>query len=813
MRYELNDNNDNNVETRLTGYALGELEDVDRAEVEIHLQRDAGARAEVEAIRQVAGIVTRELHCEPAANLSIAQRETIEARAGRLPAPTIHRFPHRRVWSYVGLTALAASIALMFIVPLWIDPDGPETDDRFAIGDDETGANGMDSRESAESLASTAPADENRRDQNEIAMRQENQSDEALGEGELVDEILEQELAAMEMPPAVRERQDEGTHARMSGQDALDSATAPSDSPEPSLPPASVNGQPAPGSPGGGGGGGFGGGALRGGCDGGMEGGDIFAEGERGLAIEERENVVAQDPARARLAETQFAAPTGIKDSTFSIDVDTASYSIIRRSIQGGSLPHPDAVRIEEMLNYFTYNDPPPTADDPHPFASYIEIATCPWNPQHRLARVSLKGRAIDMANRVGSNLVFLVDVSASMDERDRLPLVKECLKLLVNELSEDDRISIVVYAGQAGVALEPTAASPAKKTRIIEVIDSLRPGGSTHGSAGIQTAYDLAMQNFIEGGLNRVILATDGDFNVGISDTDTLREFIEEKRETGIYLSTLGFGTGNLQDHKLEQLADHGNGNYAYIDSLEEGQRVLVKQIEGTLFTIAENVKVQIDFNPDQVGAYRLIGYENRMLEARDFRDDTKDAGEIGAGHGVTALYEIIPPHLVAGDLAMDRTREANQPALGGGARPGGGGAGSGEAQPERETDALDEVNEPAAEGEAAEKAREIEDFDGNIMRLKLRYRVPGGEEMREFSSLAADSRESFESASADFQFAAAVATLGLVLRDSQFKGDASFTLAEELALPGAAPHNDPAGYRAQFLELFRRAKEIAAE
>jgi len=824
MRYELNDNsNDNNVEARLTAYALGELEDIDRAEVELLLKGNPAARAEVESIRDIAGIVSRELQTEPAAVLSTAQRETIEARAGGSEPAVIFRFPHRRMWSYVGLTALAASIALIFLVPLWLDPEGTTRERNVAIGrsDDEVAAGeGLPHLEKSEQALGMleAPREESQQgrddfDRREIAGRA----------GQAMDEFLAEAPSDAASRRAERESRDETVRLREEfegGAPGLETPAQSAGSPAPARPnePAAT---PMPGGGGGGGGagGGFGGGGS--GPLGGAEATEGGVAGQRGLEIEAPPAPPLGDDADvAHLEETQFAAPTGFEDSTFSIDVDTASYSIIRRSILDGHLPLPGAVRIEEMLNYFTYNDAPPAADDPHPFASHIEIAACPWNPQHRLARISLKGRAIDMTNRVGSNIVFLIDVSGSMTNADKLPLVKESLKLLVNELTEDDRIGIVTYAGAAGVVLEPTAASPAKKMQIIDAIDALTAGGSTNGEAGVHTAYDLATKNFIDGGLNRVIMATDGDLNVGISDTDALRELIEEKRESGIYLSILGFGTGNVRDNKLEELSNHGNGNYAYIDGIDEGKRVLVEQIGGTLFTIAENVKIQIDFNPEEVGAYRLIGYENRRLAAQDFRDDQKDAGEIGAGHGVTALYEIIPPHLVDRHrLAMEeRTREAQAPTPG----FGGGGGGSGGAQPERETDATDRERDEArgqdpAQEAAAPSARddnaESVPFEGNLLRLKLRYRVPGGEEVREFSSLAADPRESFESASADFQFAAAVATFGLVLRDSQFKGDASFSLAEELALPGADPQNDPTGYRAQFVELVRRAKEIASE
>lgn len=797
MRYELNENSDN-VEARLTAYALGELEDVERAEMELLLKGNPAARTEVESIRTLAASISRELQSEPATALSSSQREAIEAQAGGAEPPAIYRFPQRRMWSYVGLTALAASIALVFIVPLWLDPDGATRESDVAIGrsNDTTSPRGemMELEDREQAAGAMAPHDDARSGGEDFDRR-----DMAGRAGQGLDQLLAQDPASTTaQPSAPRERQLQESLRRVrGGNESLGREglqQAPSSAQGRAMQPMRQDGPHG----GGGGGSGFGGGGAP------ADGGDIFAQGEMGLAIEEPPAPPLGDDADvARHQETPFALPTGRDDSTFSIDVDTASYAIMRRYLLSGQLPPSEAVRIEEMLNYFTYNDAPPAADDPHPFASHFEIAACPWNPRHRLARISLKGRAIDMANRVGSNIVFLIDVSGSMNDSDKLPLVKESLKLLVNELTEDDRISIVTYAGQAGIALDPTAASPAKKMQIIDVIDGLGAGGSTHGSAGIESAYALAQQNFIDGGLNRVIMATDGDLNVGISDTNALVTLIEQKRETGIYLSILGFGAGNVRDNKLEELSNHGNGNYSYIDSLDEGRRVLVSQIGGTLFTIAKNVKIQIDFNPEEVGAYRLIGYENRRLAAEDFRDDQKDAGEIGAGHGVTALYEIIPPQFVPAEdrLAMERAQAGNRPT------PSGGGGGGTGAEPETEVDPTQDLD-PVQQEQA-----ESQPFDDNIIRLKLRYRDPKTDDVREFHSLAADPRESFESASADFQFAAAVAAFGLVLRDSQFKGDASFSLAEELALPGVDPESDLDGYRGQFLELVRRAKEIAGE
>lgn len=326
--------------------------------------------------------------------------------------------------------------------------------------------------------------------------------------------------------------------------------------------------------------------------------------------------------------------------STFSIDVDRASYSNVRRFIQEGSLPPKGAVRIEEMINYFDYNYASPTTEDP--FALYSEIASCPWNSKHRLVHIGLQGKKISTADLPPSNLVFLVDVSGSMEEPNKLPLVQESLKLLTDQLREDDRVAIVVYAGKAGLVLPSTSGSD--KMKIKEAIDELQAGGSTAGGEGITLAYKIARQNMKEHGNNRVILATDGDFNVGVSSDDELVELIEKERESGIFLSVLGYGMGNYKDNKMQQLADKGNGNHNYIDNLNEAKKVLVNEFGGTLFTIAKDVKLQVEFNPARVNAYRLIGYENRILGNEDFNDDKKDAGELGSGHTVTALCEIIP-------------------------------------------------------------------------------------------------------------------------------------------------------------------------
>jgi Ca-activated chloride channel family protein len=443
--------------------------------------------------------------------------------------------------------------------------------------------------------------------------------------------------------------------------------------------------------------------------------------------------------------------------------VDTASYSIVRRFLNQRQLPPKDAVRIEEMINYFTYNYPSPK--DGKPFSVNVEIAGCPWNSEYRLVRIGLKGREIARDKRPPSNLVFLVDVSGSMQPANKLPLLKECLKMLVQELTEDDHVSIVVYAGAAGEVLPSTSGD--NKRTILRALDRLEAGGSTHGSQGIQLAYKTAEANFISRGVNRVILCTDGDFNLGITSSGDLVRLIGEKAKSGVFLTVLGFGMGNYKDATVELLADKGNGNYAYIDSLKEGRKVLVEQMSGTLVTIAKDVKIQVEFNPAQVSAYRLIGYENRLLKKEDFNDDRKDAGDIGAGHTVTALYEVVP----AG-------KSINMPGV----------------------DPL-KYQRPARPSAAADS--------DELLTLKLRYKEPDRDASKLIVTPVVDRGASYARASDDFKFASAVAAFGMILRDSPYKGAATFDGVEELAKEGQG--RDVEGYREDFLKLVGQAKRIS--
>jgi Ca-activated chloride channel homolog len=446
----------------------------------------------------------------------------------------------------------------------------------------------------------------------------------------------------------------------------------------------------------------------------------------------------------APIIDNPFKSVDEQDTSTFSVDVDTAAYANMRRFLRQGQLPPPASVRIEELINYFNYDYPQP-ADD-HPFAAAVEIAQCPWNLDNRLLRVGLNGKIIDANDRPSSNLVFLVDVSGSMSASNKLPLLQKALKVLVSQLDERDSVGIVTYAGASGVALPSTTAN--NQETINHAIDKMRSGGSTNGASGIMRAYQMAQETFIKGGLNRVILATDGDFNVGITNRNDLTTLIEGKAKSGVFLSVLGFGMGNLNDHTLGQLADKGNGNYAYIDDYAEARKVLLDEMMGTLLTIAKDVKVQMVFNDDHVQDYRLIGYENRRLAKKDFDDDTKDAGEIGAGHTVTALYEL---------NMRPRSKTAK---------------------------------------------------DAELVQLRLRYKQPDGQTSQLMEAPVYDNGGSYADASDDFKFAASVAAFGMLLRGSPYAGNASFDGIAELAEEGRGP--DLRGYRQEFLNLVNATRTL---
>lgn len=447
--------------------------------------------------------------------------------------------------------------------------------------------------------------------------------------------------------------------------------------------------------------------------------------------------------------------------STFSIDVDAASYSNMRRYINNGSLPPVDAVRIEEMINYFSYDYPQPENDIP--FSINTELAECPWNTKNYLLHVGLQGKKMDMSELPASNIVFLLDVSGSMSAHNKLPLLKSSLALLVENLRPIDKVAIVVYAGSSGVVLPSTSAN--NKQAIMESLNRLNAGGSTAGGAGLKLAYKIANENFLEEGNNRIILATDGDFNVGQSSNAEMERLIEQEREKGIAISVLGFGMGNYKDDKMEIIADKGNGNYAYIDNLQEAKKVLVNEFGGTLFTIAKDVKFQLEFNPAEVAEYRLIGYENRLLNDEDFEDDKKDAGEMGAGHTVTALYEVVPVNdkKATGGLKYQTTQ----------------------------------LTEDAKVG-------------NELITLKLRYKEPDGHNSKLVEQIVKNDPLKINATSNDFMFSASIAQFGMLLRKSEFKGNATWKNTKEMAL--GAKGSDEQGYRGEMIRLIESAGLLKA-
>lgn len=488
------------------------------------------------------------------------------------------------------------------------------------------------------------------------------------------------------------------------------------------------------------------------------------------------QNAEHNTEAYSHIAENEFKQ---IKDhplSTFSIDVDTASYANVRRFLNSSQLPPVDAVRIEEMVNYFRYQYAAPKGGaSSQPFAVSMEQSAAPWNPRHKLVRIGLKGREGNLESRPASNLVFLIDVSGSMEDPLKLPLLRSAFKLLVEQMRAKDRIAIVVYAGSSGVVLPSTPGT--EKEKIMSALDRLQAGGSTNGASGIQEAYDTARKSFIKGGVNRVILATDGDFNVGTTSEGELVRLIEEKAKTGVFLSILGFGMGNYKDSIMQKLAGKGNGNHAYIDSIREAKKVLVEQAGGTLNTIAKDVKIQVEFNPAAAQSYRLIGYEKRMLNAEDFNDDTKDAGEIGEGHTVTALYEVVPHGVIqetapsVDPLKYSATTEATQ--------------------------------------KSETKAAPISATD-ELLTLKVRYKRPDGDKSDKLEVPLKNETREFAQSSSDFQFAASVAGFGMLLRDSKNKGDLTFNQVISIAERNVRIKGQADEYRLEMLELLKKAKSL---
>jgi Ca-activated chloride channel homolog len=724
-------------DARLTAFALGELEGAERAEIEALVARDDAARRAVEEIRATAAVVTAELGASPASALTDMQRARIAAAASRRP-PRAIRWP----W-YAAAASVAACAAVVFATRT--EPGAEQSVGGLKAP---TPRNGDGLRMAAElidraSIPDKPPAGGGYAYGGSGGGGGKRTASPESGEFNPDPE------AAVEMPSGATG----GTSIGV-GRVGHFGTGSPS---------AFASRRNGPG----GGGGGLGQGPAAPPVSGGP--GGPSTPGADQLKKLPSVGYIGGDAgdstaSYAHVEDNPFRVVKDAPLSTFGVDVDTASYSNVRRFLNEGRLPPPGAVRIEEMVNYFPYDYAPPT--DGRPFAVRVDVAGCPWKTDHRLVRVGIKGKVVATAARPAANLVFLLDVSGSMQPAERLPLVLQSMTMLVGKLEARDRVAIVVYAGESGVALPSTSCED--KAKILATLDALHAGGSTNGAAGIQLAYDIAQQNRIEGGVNRVILATDGDFNVGVSDESSLVTLIEEKRKSGVFLSVLGVGTDNLKDAQMEKLADKGNGNYAYLDTVKEGAKVLVEQAEGTLVTIAKDVKLQVEFNPAQVGAWRLVGYENRVLAAEDFKDDKKDAGDIGAGHTVTALYEIVPPGVLTETAGVEPLKYQRPPA-------------------------------PAA------------DASRELLTVKLRWKAPNADVSEPMEVAVVDEGASYSAASPDFKFAASVAAFGMCLRQSPHKGSANTAAVLELATEGAA--NDPGGYRREFVDLVKKAIALGAK
>ena len=722
---------------RLTAYALGELESEDeRIEIEKAVDGSEELTQIVTQIRQTAVLMTEELQKEPSPGLAPKHQQRIESE---LEGPGGFFSLHVGKWAFGG--ALAAAACLIFAAVLTPNLLQSKSDGNTVT---------QVYRQEINALSSlSSPSDERLAEEADPNTDFGNRRYQAEQTGALVRNEDSEMVAQMEEPAVASKLR----------------KTEPESQPAASAPAAGMVG-----------------GELREFAQVGRSRGDTPAPSERGAGsvqvLSLRPNREAEAPpvvadarpldipapefnteAYDRIEDNQFLQATQNPLSTFSIDVDTASYAVVRRFLQGGTLPPKDAVRIEEMLNYFSYNYPVPSEEGP--FSASVEVAQAPWALEHRLVRIGLKGQELGMEQRPSSNLVFLLDVSGSMQPANKLPLLKNAMRMLVDRLGEKDRVAIVVYAGASGLVLPSTSSD--QKGEILAALENLRAGGSTNGGSGIRLAYQTAVSNFITGGVNRVILATDGDFNVGTTNQGDLTRLIEDNAKSGVFLTVLGFGMGNYKDSTLEKLADMGNGNYAYIDTINEARKVLVDEINSTLVTIAKDVKIQIEFNPLQVSAYRLIGYENRLLRKEDFNDDTKDAGEIGAGHTVTALYEIVP-------------------------------AGKGLQIPG--VDPL-KYQTPMDTTDVAQS--------GELLTLKLRYKQPDGETSRLLEFPVRDGGKAYSQASQDFKFAAAVASFGMILRQSPYQGNGTLAAVLELAQEGKG--SDPHGYRGEFLELVKQA------
>lgn len=781
---------------RLTAYALGELEGAERADIERFVTASVEARAVVEEIRATAEVLSAGLGGEKGLELRATQRQRVNAAA------ETESEPHQLIrWSIAAVLFLGIGLPAFYFATVWFGdggrityvgsytPGGPNTALQalqslgYLNPATSAPANVSTGKLATQTTNSNLPAQNTTPSQTYFL---NNATVSLVGgsvpTGEISHSPEDVQRITSEQTYKYETRSKLYLHGIKPGE-PIASLTGPAKPAQLGLQPAkSMQSHPSTPSAG----------------DQWLYLNNQNETGHGSLFYDTRDNVAGEvkdnpalrsdsneglnQPARQSTAESYdqirdnpFYLVREQPLSTFSIDVDTASYSNIRRFLTSGQMPPKDAVRIEEMINYFSYNDAPPTGDDP--FSVNVEMALCPWRTNHRLARVALKGKTFPAQQRPACNLVFLVDVSGSMQPENKLPLVQRALGLLVEQLDERDRVAIVVYAGSSGLVLPSTTCN--NRDTIRHAIDNLSAGGSTNGGEGIQLAYKVAAEHFNAEGVNRVILATDGDFNVGVTSQNALVELIQEKAKSKVFLSVFGFGMGNLKDSTLEKLADKGNGQYGYIDTLNEARKVFVEQVAGTLVTIAKDVKIQIEFNPAVVAAYRLIGYENRILAAQDFNDDRKDAGEIGAGHSVTALYEIVPVGQPIDVPSVDPLKYQRV--------EGAVSAAPAEAKPNLT---------PAA-------------ANGETMTVKLRYKQPQGDVSKLIERPVMDSVRQVSSASNDFRWSAAVAAFGMILRESPHRGDA--TCATVLDMAQGAVANDASGYRAEFVELVKKAQSLS--
>ncbi len=743
-------------EWKLTQYALGEMEAREKTKFEKSLEADAGAREEMEAIRAFTEELSSELRSEEAPELTEVQRQRI---ARQWAEPRARKpFSWKFAWSLGPVAAVLIGVLSLKVIE---NEFGPV--DKILDGQTEIVASvpqrieppqtpvAMDKSEaelnSQRIELAKKQADDNLKLARKSSQAQMTQQGLKSGYAEPPKQIQMTNITTETSKFISEQNRASGGPSAALEEEAGDSLGrgAPAGRSQIAAKAMAISGASKSGSTG----------RLK------------TLEPRKTRAQPAEPGSVADDTphnteAYDRIEDNAFKKTTEEPLSTFSSDVDTASYANLRRFLTNGQMPPKDAVRIEEMVNYFPYSYAAPK--DNKPFAVNIEVNAAPWNPEHRLVRIGIKGKEIAWDKRAPSNLTFLLDTSGSMDDPNKLPLVKGAMKLVVDKMNADDHIAIAVYAGSSGMVLPPTSGK--EKEKILAALENLQAGGSTNGGEGIELAYKTAQQMFRKGGINRVILATDGDFNVGTTSQGELTRLIETKAKGGVFLTVLGFGMGNLKDSTMEKLADKGNGNYAYIDSLNEAKKVFVHEIGGTLMTIAKDVKLQVEFNPAKVDSFRLIGYENRIMAHQDFNDDTKDAGDIGAGHTVTALYEIVP--------------------FGKGTQGPG-------------VDAL-KYQKPAPVPAA--------DSSSELLTLKLRYKEPEGSKSELISVPVTDDGKKLTDASTDYKFASAVAAFGMILRESPHKGTSNVEMVLDLATGNRGA--DPGGYRTEFLGLVEKVKAM---